>query len=205
MAKSKQKMKIVFNSTRYLLALALALVVMGHSSESHAGQTYFTTKKVLAAFFPKSERISFKEFSPSASQRSALKKRLGYELGRDKYYFYVAMTGKQVDGYAFIDDQMGQHEPMTFAVKLSTEGVVLRQELMVYRETRGDEIRDHRFQEQFTGKTVHDSLRPNKDIDCVSGATISSRAITIGVRRALVLFDTAIVEAKALRVSQASN
>ncbi len=199
-------MKIVFN---YLLLLGLAFSVMAYSPAAEAESTFFTKRSMLTSFFPKSDKVSFKKYSPNKSQRAALKRQLGYELSKSSYYFFIATSntsaGTVVDGYAFIDDQMGQHRPITFAVKLSTEGVVLREEVMVYRESRGDEIRSKRFSKQFQGKTVHDSMRPNKDIDSVSGATISSRAITIGVRRALVLFDAAITSTQAIRVSQVNN
>lgn len=199
-------MKIVFNS---LLWLALILALTGFAPAAEADSTYYTKRSVLSSFFPKSDKVSFQKFEPSKAERSALKRQLGYKLPRSSYYFFVASSntssGAVVDGYAFIDDVMGQHRPITFAVKLSPEGVVLREEVMVYRESRGDEIRSPRFSKQFHGKTVRDSMRPNKDIDCISGATISSRAITVGVRRALVLFDAAITAPKALRVSHAAN
>ena len=199
-------MKIVFN---YLLLLGLAFSVIAYAAPAEADSTFFTKRTVLTSFFPKSDKVSFKKFQPSKLQREALKRQLGYELSKSSYYFFVASSktsgGTVVDGYAFIDDEMGQHRPITFAVKLSPDGVVLREEVMVYRESHGSEIRSPRFSKQFKGKTVRDSMRPNKDIDCVSGATISSRAITVGVRRALVLFDTAITSTKAIRVSQAAK
>ena len=199
-------MKIVFN---YLLLLGLAVSVMAYAPSAEADSTFFTKRSMLTSFFPKSDKVSFKKFEPNKQQRQTLKRQLGYELSKSSYYFFVATTnsaaGPVVDGYAFIDDEMGQHRPITFAVKLSPEGVVLREEVMVYRESRGDEIRSPRFSKQFQGKTVRDSMRPNKDIDSVSGATISSRAITIGVRRALVLFDTAITATQPIRISQAGK
>ncbi len=199
-------MKIVFN---YLLLLGLAVSVMAYAPRAEAESTFFTKRSMLTSFFPKSDTVSFKKFKPSKAERAALKRKLGYELRKSSYYFFVASSktksGTVVDGYAFIDDEMGQHKPITFAVKLSPKGVVLREEVMVYRESRGDEIRSPRFSRQFKGKTIDDPMRPNKDIDSVSGATISSRAITIGVRRALVLFDAAITSARPLRISQAGN
>ena len=199
-------MKIVFN---YLLLLGLAFSVMAYAPTAEADSTYFTKRSMLTSFFPKSDKVSFKKFEPTKSQRKALKRQLGYELSKSSYYFFVATSnsasGTVVDGYAFIDDEMGQHRPITFAVKLSPAGVVLREEVMVYRESHGAEIRSPRFSKQFKGKTVRDSMRPNKDIDSVSGATISSRAITVGVRRALVLFDTAITATQPVRISQAGN
>ena len=88
-----------------------------------------------------------------------------------------------------IDEENGQHLPITFAVKLSPDGVVQRQEIVAYREARGDEVRDARFRNQFVGKSARDPLLPGDDIVAVSGATISSRAMAVGVKRALVLFE----------------
>lgn len=202
---------MVFNFKLAFLALALCvLALVGQSPTAHADATYFTRKQVLKDFFPTSDKVSFEKFTPSNSERASLQRRLGYELAKTSYYIFVATSANsngatRVDGYAFIDDQMGQHKPITFAVKLSPEGVVLREEVMVYRESHGDEIRSQRFSKQFKGKTVDDSLRPDKDIDCISGATISSRAITVGVRRALLLFDAAIAAPRALRITQAAR
>ena len=60
---------------------------------------------------------------------------------------------------------------------------------MVYREPRGDEVRDPRFRKQFEGKTAQDPLRLGRDIDAVSGATVSSASLATGVHRAAVLVE----------------
>lgn len=176
----------------------IALLVSLGSSPADAKGNYFTTKTILKEFFPSSKRVTYSRFTPSSSVSKAISKRLGYPLARKSYIFYIAMTGQTIDGYAFIDNQQGQHQPITFAVKLSTSGTVLRQEIMVYREQRGDEVRDPRFRKQFRGKSADDSVRVGKDIDTISGATISSKAITLGVKRTLVLFDEAFVKSDKL-------
>ena len=68
-----------------------------------------------------------------------------------------------------------------------------RQEIVAYREARGDEVRDARFRAQFVGKSARDTVRAGDDIVAVSGATISSRAMATGVRRALVLLDVLVL------------
>lgn len=156
-----------------------------------------TTRHVLRELFPRSERVSFVEVAAEPRQRAAVEKRLGYRLSRPGYHFYLATTRGRIDGYAFIDDELGQHEPITFAVKLGADGSVERHEVLVYREAWGEEIRNPRFRRQFVGKTSASSLRLNVDIDAVSGATISSAAMVRGVRRALVLFDVAVRPAAA--------
>ena len=166
-----------------LLALAVS------ASSASAETRYFTTKSLLKEFFPKSDKVTYERFEPSRDQRKALGKRLGYDLAKPSYVFFVARTGDNIDGYAFIDDEMGRYQPITFGVKISKRGAVLRQEILVYRSSRGGAVRESSFREQFTGKTVRDPVTANVDIDTVTGATISSHAMAKGVRRALVLFD----------------
>lgn len=178
---------------RLLLALALTLATFAPSA-AFASATYFTTAGVLKEFFPKSEKVTYRKIPLSAEHREVLTKRLGYRPGKQEYVVFVALTGDRVDGYAIIDDERGQHEPITFAVKFSPEGVVERHEVMVYREKYGEEIVDSRFRVQFVGKTGKDPLRAGRDIDVVTGATISSRSMAVGVRRAIALVEELVIK-----------
>jgi hypothetical protein len=186
---------------------SLALVVwlfVGLSLPARAAGNFFTTPQILKEFFPKSQRVTYRKVKLGPAELAAVQGRLGYKPAKPEYVIFVATTGEQVDGYAVIDDELGQHEQITFAVKLSSAGVVERQEVMVYREAYGEEITDSRFRRQFQGKTAKDPVRAGVDIDVVTGATISSRSMTIGVRRALVLVDELILKPGALSGVQAA-
>lgn len=173
-----------------LLAGALSLLgVVAAPAPARADTTYYTTRAVLAELFPKSERVTFKTFALDQSLKARLAQRLGYKPAKDRYTIYVATTQGKVDGYAVIDDEKGLHQPITFATRLSARGVIERLEIMVYREPRGDEVRDGRFRKQFEGKTSHDPCRLSQDIDAVSGATISSASMATGARRAAILVE----------------
>jgi Na+-translocating ferredoxin:NAD+ oxidoreductase RnfG subunit len=136
------------------------------------------------------------------TETARVAQRLGYTPARSSYTFYVATSGGHVDGYAFIDEEKGEHLPITFAVKLSPTGKVMRQEIVVYREARGDEVRDERFRAQFVGKSARDAIDTDQDIVAVSGATISSRAMAVGVKRAVVLFDELVKPAAVVTASR---
>ena len=188
-------MKTTFNlALRLLLLSALAASSADFGIRPAAAQaSYFTARTVLADFFPKSQAVTYQRFELSAEQRTRLGHRLGYDLQKPAYTVYIAKTGEAIDGYAVLDEEMGQHLPITFAVKLSPQGVVQRQEIMTYRERYGDEVRDPRFRQQFIGKSAADALRPGEEVIAVSGATISSRAMALGVRRALVLVEELVL------------
>jgi len=188
-------MKMIFNFLRPLpLTVAVWLLAATAGGGSAAGQeTYYTPRSLLAEFFPRSQLVTYKKFELSAEQRTRVEKKLGYALPKAAYTFYIAKSGETIDGYAILDDEPGQHLPITYGVKFSPRGAVERQEILVYRERYGDEVRDPRFREQFVGKTAADPLRPGEDVAAVSGATISSRAMTLGVRRCLVLLDELVL------------
>lgn len=196
-------MKVVFNllqclrnaPLRALVLLGGLLLIVGiFPSVAHAQTSYFTPRTILAEFFPRSQAVSFERFDLTAEQRQKLTEVLGYTPRKPSYTIYIAKTGDQIDGYAIIDEEKGQHLPITFAVQFDAKGAVKRQELMVYRERYGDEIRDARFRQQFVGKHVKSPLREGEEIIAISGATISSRAMVIGVRRALVLLDELVLK-----------
>ena len=192
-------MKVVFNflrSRRLTQAIGSALVLLSLLSANLASaQTeYYTPRTILSEFFPRSQAVTFQRFDLTTEQRERLSAVLGYTPRKPSYTIYIAKTADKTDGYAIIDEEKGQHLPITFAVKLSAAGLVERQELMVYRERYGDEIRDPRFRQQFVGKSAKSPIREGEEIIAVSGATISSRAMVIGVRRALVLLDELVLK-----------
>jgi H+/Na+-translocating ferredoxin:NAD+ oxidoreductase subunit G len=176
-------MKIVF---KIIICLAAALAA---AAPARADQVYYSSRDLLSDFFHSSQQVTYKKVAVDGVDRQRISQRLGYTLPRDSYTFYIATSGSHVDGYALIDEEKGEHLPITFAVKLSPDGHVVRQEVVVYREARGDEVRDDRFRRQFVGKSARDALQVDQDIVAVSGATISSRAMAVGVKRAVVLFD----------------
>ena len=154
-----------------------------------AETTYYTPRALLADFFPKSEKVTFRTFTLDPSLKTRLAQRLGYTPAKERYNIFVATSNNHVDGYAIIDEEQGLHQPITFATRLSPRGVIERLEIMVYREPRGDEVRDARFRHQFEGKTAQDPMRVSRDIDAVSGATVSSASMAVGARRAAVLVE----------------
>jgi len=169
-----------------LSAAAAVLLVLFSAGSVRAEGSYWTTKKLLKDFFKTSERVTY-----VAVSRGELAK-FGNRTGaRDRYVVFVATTAWRVDGYAVIDDEKGQHQPITFGVQLDAEGRVLRTEVMAYREGYGEEIREGRFQKQYRGKGPGDSLRFGRDVVAISGATISSRAMTVAVARAVKLVEAA--------------
>lgn len=95
-------------------------------------------------------------------------------------------------GYFILDDVVGKHEFITYAIGLNNDGSVKNIEIMEYKETYGDQVRDKEWREQFVGKTASSQLKLDKDIKNISGATLSSRHVTDGVKRILATYEVAL-------------
>jgi Na+-translocating ferredoxin:NAD+ oxidoreductase RnfG subunit len=78
---------------------------------------------------------------------------------------------------------MGRYEAIDIAVAITAEGEVRGVEILTYREVYGYEVRSPKWRRQFQGKTADSKLKLHKDIDNISGATLSSQGITRGVKR----------------------
>lgn len=177
-----------FSSPAVRLCAALVAACLLALAAPARADVFWDKPAVLKSFFAKSERVTFKRLRLDPAQLEAARQRLGYAPPADLTLYY-GLTKDRIDGVAVIDDERGQHEPITFAVLIGPDGAMQRLEIMVYREAYGDEVREPRFRNQFRGKTVRDPVRHGQDIVAVAGATISSKAMATGARRALVVTD----------------
>lgn len=183
-------MKGVFNSPALLLAFAVAS--SGLAASGHA-QVYYSVRGLLADQFRQSEIVDFKRVQLSVRLREQVERQLGEKLEKGEYIFYVAHSGDRIDGYAIFDREIGQHEYIDFATFFDCDGRVTRVEVVAYREPYGDGIRSKRFRKQFIGKEAASGFKPGHDIDVISGATLSARAMAKAVKRAtLLLHDTVL-------------
>ena len=88
-------------------------------------------------------------------------------------------------GFATVREVRGKDQPITFLVAIDPAGRVLDVDILVYREAYGGEVAYSSWRRQFRGRTAADSVRIGKPIRNISGATISTHAVTLGVRAAL--------------------
>lgn len=97
------------------------------------------------------------------------------------------------DGGAFIvDEVIGKHEAIGYAVGINADGRVRQVEILDYRESYGWEVRNEKWRRQFIGKGASDPVLLDRDIRNLSGATLSSRHLTEGVKRLIATYAVAV-------------
>jgi hypothetical protein len=148
-----------------------------------------TEEEAARLMFPKSSRIDKEVVRLTREKKEVIEGRIGWHFPENEFVAYIGKTGERIDGYALVQNTIGKHKPITYMVGVDPHGGVLNIEVLIYRESRGSEVRTKRFNAQYEGKTVFDPIRMNKDIINISGATMSVRSLSAGVKRTLVTVD----------------
>jgi hypothetical protein len=177
--------------SRLLLAVAalLAVAVAGPSQ----AKVFMSRAEALAWAFPEADRIEDRRFVLSDGQTAAIEQRAQAKLDSRIVTIHVGWAGDSLLGYAVIDQHNVRTLPEAFLVVLSPEGQVRRLRVLAFHEPPEYKPTD-RFLAQFEGRERDAPLRLQRDVHGIAGATLSSQAVTGGVRRVLALHEVLVRE-----------
>ena len=127
------------------------------------------------------DQAKAKVFWFSAEQRLAIEEILAHDFRplRTRYW-------QQGDDTVWILEEIGKEAPITVGIQVR-HGQIYRTKVLIYRESRGDEVRHDFFTDQFKSATLTKDKQLDKHIDGITGATLSVRALTKLARIALYL------------------
>lgn len=157
--------------------------------EINHAEVFMTEEDAVKIMLAGSERVRKDVIRLSQEKKGEIEQRIGWKFPEESFELYIGETGDRIDRYAMVNNTIGKHKHMTYMVGVDNRGACTDVELLVFREAKGSEVRRKRFNAQYEGKTVSDPIRINKDIINITGATMSVRSISAGVKRVLVLVD----------------
>lgn len=158
-------------------------------AELNHAEVFMSEEEAVKIMLSESKRIRKELIRLTGEKKELIEERIGWKFPEQAFEVYIGETGDKIDGYAMLHNTIGKHKHMTYMVGVDSTGACSDVELLVFREARGSEVGRKRFNVQYEGKTVLDPIRINKDIINISGATMSVRSISAGVKRVLVLID----------------
>jgi len=174
----------------WLLPAAGAILAAPYAQVVHAAE-YLSVDAAQRKAFP--EATAFEAIVVAADVKAAIAKEAGRFVVEPR--IWRVQGGDRTLGWLFVDDVIGKQELITYALALDATGAVRSLEILAYRETHGDAIRLPAWRAQFTGKRAADPVRLDADIRNVSGATLSCRHVTEGVRRLLLIHERVLAHA----------
>jgi Na+-translocating ferredoxin:NAD+ oxidoreductase RnfG subunit len=145
-------------------------------------QVYLTKKQALEKSFPGADEIVKERKWLTKEQGEKITELSLQKFDEKRLTWYVGMKAGKPMGYMWVGNEIGKSYPITFMVVLNVDGTVRDVEVMVYREPRGWEVRYPSFLDQFLGR---DSDSDFREINSITGATLSVRGITKGVTKAV--------------------
>lgn len=157
--------------------------------ELNHAEVFMTEEEAVRIMLPKSQRVRKELIRLTPLKKGEIEALIGWKFPEEEFEIYIGETQDRIDGYAMTHNTIGKHRHMTYMVGIDPKGRVSNVELLVFREAKGSEVGRKRFNVQYEGKTLLDPIRINKDIINISGATMSVRSISAGVKRVLVLVD----------------
>jgi FMN-binding domain len=167
--------------------ILVALPISALVAPSAFAVQYLTVDQAQRAIFP-GKSFTAALVKLTSVQRKAIEQASGVRVLRDEQQVWRVSGG----GWFIVDEVVGKHEFITYAAGLNPDGSVKQIEIMDYRETYGGQIRDQKWRAQFVGKNSRSTLKLDSDIKNISGATLSCRHITDGVKRLLAFYEIAL-------------
>lgn len=166
--------------------VATVLTVAVPVARATGQEQLLTRDQALKEIFSEGTRTLDDTRTLSPAQRKTLERDLGRRIDDDELVVTRVFDVRDaLRGYAVVSEEIGKYRPITFMVGLNPDFTVREVVVMVYRESRGGDVKRKRFLNQYRRKSVRDPIDVNRDIINISGATISVRSMNAGVKRIL--------------------
>lgn len=167
-----------------LIPLAsLAIVAPAHAT------VYLTVEQAQQLLFPGAEFVADNR-TITPEQEREIERASGVSVRNRTLNLWRVSTG----GWFMVDQVIGRHDNIPYAIGLDADGAVRGIEILEYRESYGGQIREPLWRAQFIGKRNGAPLALKRDIQNISGATLSCRHIADGVKRLLATHAFIIAE-----------
>ena len=167
----------MIKTTIYLLVL---IHMLSWHTISFAKGTYLEPEKFLQQAFngnpPEPKKLWIKK-----DLKKEIKNILGHDLKMLRLRYWENNTKR-----TWILEEIGRDKPITVGL-VTADGKILDVKVLIFRESRGWEVRYPFFTDQFKDATLVKGNNLDRKIDGISGATLSVNALTKLGRLALFL------------------
>jgi Na+-translocating ferredoxin:NAD+ oxidoreductase RnfG subunit len=168
-----------------LLFPAMLLLIAGNTF----GGEDLSRDQVMKKAFPSAETFVRQVLRLSDELMKKLSRESGQKISSRFVTVYVAKKDDGNLGYGFIGYTKGKSSFIKYFVAITPDGKIHSIEIMSYRGEKGSEVRHEIFKKQFAGKSLGGNIKVGADINAMTGATISSQAVTNSVRNTVLIWD----------------
>jgi electron transport complex protein RnfG len=179
------------------LRLGLILLLITGVAGLLLGGAFEITKAPIAASIEADRQSAMKEILPTADKFEKADVKVSGKVSEVN----AGLKGTEIAGYAIKVAPKGYGGPVEIMVGISADGKVSGIKILSHTETPGlgANAPEPKFSDQYKNKPTKDKLEvvkvaPKKDneIQAITGATITSRAVTLGVSDAIDFYNSSL-------------
>lgn len=182
-------------SKRLQLLLLAGLGISFLSPALSEAKVFYAKDEALKIAFPDADQVEMRTFILRDTEVQKAEQLARTRIESKLFTFYIGKRGGRVIGYAAIDAHTVRTLPETFMVVLSPEGSVKTTLILAFHEPP-EYLASERWLKQFQDKKLSPELGVGRDIAGIAGSTLTSQAMTQGVRKILALFEILVKEKK---------
>ncbi|KAA3599334.1 MAG: FMN-binding protein [Calditrichaeota bacterium] len=168
-------------SNFYILLLLFTLTGNVFSSIKNDAETS------IKNIFGEESTLTFEKFKLQNELKNSIEKEAKQKFFRDEVYLWKITKNDSSLGFAILDNVLGKAMPITFLIIFDKEAKILSSEIIKYREAYGGQVGNRNWNEQFIGRNAESSFTVGKDVDGISGATISVNSVSKGIQKLCIL------------------
>jgi len=145
-------------------------------------------EEIIKSYFGNSITIEKIKFTIPRDIRNKIEKENKQRFFADFVYVWKVYQSGINTATAILDNVYGKSLPITFLVICNYKGEIIGSEIVKYREPYGGAIQEKSWLKQFIGKNNNSSFEVGRDINTISGATISVNSVSTGIKKVVMLF-----------------
>ena len=153
-----------------------------------AGGIKITCEEHLFNLYPENANIRMHILKLDKEMKKEVENQVKQKFYRDKLYYWTISQDDTTIAYAFLDNVIGKSMPITFLVILNINGDIINTNVIKYREAYGGEVSYKGWLQQFLYRNNNSSYHLGKDINGISGATISVKSMSKGIQKITTLY-----------------
>lgn len=150
-------------------------------------KVYHAREEALQLAFPGMDKVETRDVYLTPEQHDRIEKLAKAPLDTSLITLYVGWRAGAPAAYALFDTHTVRTFPETFLVVISPEGTVQATHVLAFHEPE-EYLPTARWLGTFKDRKLEDDLQVGRGVSAITGSTLSTRAVTSGIRRALAIW-----------------
>ena len=165
-----------------------SIIILLLTSVLFAGDIKSACEEHLLSLYPDNADIRMHSLKLDNQMKKEVENHVKQKFYRDKLYYWTILQGDTTIAHAFLDNVIGKSMPITFMVILNIDGDIINANVIKYREAYGSEVGNKGWLQQFINLNNNSVYNIGKEIDGISGATISVKSMSKGIHKIATLY-----------------